>query len=162
MPTDLKSSFFVRITVRLTRAARSHDTPGAREHGARASGPRASGAAECYTARRTRLPHRRIARRQLECSKHVRLRTTTAVPTQLWARDDLVEGNAPWCDDAPASAPSDVPSVLKPPLSVAAATEDHRRLASASPSHLVARDCLGNPKQHGPTKKGKRDHAPPV
>ena len=33
------------LTVRLTRAARSHDTTGARAHGARASGPRASGAA---------------------------------------------------------------------------------------------------------------------
>jgi len=31
--------------VALTRAARSHDTTGAWEHGARESGPRASGAA---------------------------------------------------------------------------------------------------------------------
>ena len=39
------------------RRAESRYT-GAREHGARASAPRAPGAAECYTARRTRPPHR--------------------------------------------------------------------------------------------------------
>ena len=58
MPQSSRMRCLVCRTVRLTRAARSRDTTGAREHGARASGPRASGAAGGYTAPRTWPPHK--------------------------------------------------------------------------------------------------------
>ena len=92
----------------------------------------------------------------LGCSKHLRPRTTTA-PTQLWARDDTAEGNAPGRDDANWSAPSQGPSLLKPPLPQ---SQQQRTTTGATPQRVYesarCRPLPGSPKKHGPTKSEKR------
>ena len=117
----LNSDPSVRLTIRLTRAARSHDTSGAREHGACVSGPHASGAAECYTARRTWPPHRRHHRRYLRRSRHPRPRAPLNPASHSCARDREAPPIAERPDDVFGRAPNHAPSVLKSPPSIAAA-----------------------------------------
>ena len=100
---------FDGLTVRLTRAARSHDTP---KRGN-------TGHARACPVRRVqpdviRLVERGLltddnARRRIRPSMHTKPRTTHAVPSQLHAPDDAPEGNAQRPDDGDWSAPSYFP-----------------------------------------------------
>ena len=90
-------------------------------------------------------------------------RTTHAVPSQLHALDDTAEGHAQRPDDGDRSAPSHFPSVLKPPPSIAAARERHRRHPPA-PRRVSFLCAIARQHETPRTdqERKKRNHAPSV
>ena len=121
MPSDLVSSSSARITVRLTRAARSHDTPKRGNTGHARAGPVRRVQPDVIRLVERGLLTDDSARRRIRPSMHTKPRTTHVVPRQLYAPDDAVDCNAQLPDERDWRAPSYFSSVLKPSPSIAAA-----------------------------------------
>ena len=138
-PKSKNESRAVCITVALSRERRAQAPDESLQPALRGRRPECSGAekveharrvvrrspaaAQCYTARRTRPPHRRHVRRQLQRSRCPRPRTTCTAASQLYARDDVTDGHAPRLDNGKRRAPSQAPSLVESPPTIAAASE---------------------------------------
>ena len=161
-PREENESRAVRITVRLTRAARSHDTPERGHTGhARAGSVRRVQANVIRPVERARLTDNN-ARRGFRRSMHTQPRTPHAVPSHLHTPDHAVEGDAQRPDDAtPACAESETRSV-ETTTGDRSSTRRPRRLVSTPLRVSLSRAMDPEARTTTDQPKRKTIHAPSV
>jgi hypothetical protein len=121
---------------------------------------RSPAAAQCYTARRTRPPHRQQRCATTPTCDSRQAAHAHSVPTAPGAPDHTSEDHIRSFDDAHGRAPNRVPAVLTPPMAIAGAHDDHRRHAltvlRVSSWHAIAsgaRNTTDQPREEKSTRR---------